>query len=149
MEIRKSEEQIRTELQAMLDHNIKSGPGTLEYILRREIAELDAKKGFVEYKFTVPQSALNETNTAHGGYHAAMLDEGMGYAARAFAAQGDTVKTADLQINCLAPAHLGEEARLKVQVIKIGKRLVVLKAEMYQNGVIVSMGTGSYARVEY
>ena len=149
VKITKTEEQIRAELQNMLNHNIQSGPGTLEYLLRREIAEINVEEASVVYKFTIPQEVLNETNTAHGGYVASMFDEGMGYVARAFTCNGDTVKTADINLNCLSPGLANVDGTLHVQIIKSGKRLVVLRGEIYQGDRLVAISTGSYARVEY
>lgn len=147
--ITKTAEQLKEELEAICDHNIQSGFGSLEYILRREIVEINIKEAYVDYKFVIPKEASNETNTAHGGYIAAMLDESMGYTARVLVCNGDTVKTADMNFNCLAPGIIGEEGILHVSVIKSGKRLVVLRGEMYQGDRLISIGTGSYARVEY
>lgn len=149
MEITKTQEEITKDIQRMLDHNNNNVLGSIEYLLRRELVCVNKEEAYLEYKLTVPELADNETNTAHGGFLAAILDEGMGYAARAFTCSGNTVKTASMQLNYLAAIGLGDELRLKVTIIHNGKRIVVTKGELFKGDKLVFYANGNFAKVDY
>ena len=149
MIISKTQEEITKDILRMLDHNNNNVLGSMEYLLRRELLCVNKEESYLEYKITVPNLADNETNTAHGGFLAAVLDEGMGYAARAFTCSGNTVKTASMQLNYLAAVGLGDELRLKVTIIHNGRRIVVTKGELYRKDKLVFYANGNFAKVEY
>ena len=145
----KTQEEITKDIKRMLDCNNIAKLGSLEYLLRRELLCVNKEEAYLEYKITVPMGASNETNTAHGGYLSALLDEGMGYAARAFTCQGNTVRTASMQLNYLAALTLGSELRMRVTITHNGRRIVVTRGELYDGDKLVFYATGNFAKVEY
>lgn len=70
----------------------------------------------------------------HGAAHAALTfaigDSAAGYAALSVLPEDSEVMTAEMKINLLAPG-LGEELRATGKVIKPGRRLVVVTAEVH------------------
>ena len=76
---------------------------------------------------------LESSQQQHGYGHAALTfaigDSAAGYAALTMMAEGSEVLTAEMKINLIAPAQ-GDYLRATGKVIKPGKRLVVVTAEV-------------------
>ncbi|VVT06856.1 Phenylacetic acid degradation-related protein [Roseovarius sp. EC-HK134] len=72
----------------------------------------------------------------HAGLTFAIGDSAAGYAALSLMADGAEVLTTEMKINLLAPAQ-GERLIARGRVIKPGRRLVIVQADVYalQDGV--------------
>lgn len=77
---------------------------------------------------------LPETTQQHGAGHAgvtfALADTAAGYAALTMMEDGREVMTAEAKINLLAPA-IGERLVARGKVVRAGRRLVVVQAEVF------------------
>lgn len=93
---------------------------------------------------------LSTTSQQHGAAHAALTfalgDSAAGYSALTLMPEESEVMTAEIKINLLAPAK-GERLRATGRVIKPGRRLMVVSAEVHaidagtETLVAVLMGT--------
>lgn len=83
---------------------------------------------------------------AHAGLTFAIGDSAAGYAALTLMPEGAEVMTAEIKINLLAPAA-GDRLRAEGRVIRTGRRLSVVQADVYAESatgdrhVAVLMGT--------
>ena len=66
----------------------------------------------------------------HAGAITALMDSAAGYAALSLMEEQDEVLTAEMKINLLAPAR-GEQLKATGRVIKPGRRLAVVGAEVH------------------
>jgi uncharacterized protein (TIGR00369 family) len=85
---------------------------------------------------------LNPHGTVHGGVLASMIDVAMGTAVAA--AGGESPVTVALTVTYLEPGQPGRlEARARVR--KRGKRLIVVEAEVVQDGDVVADALGTFS----
>ncbi len=85
---------------------------------------------------------LNPGGAVHGGVLATMIDVAMGTAVRTTG--GESPVTVSLAVTYLEPGRAGRlEARARVR--KRGKRLVVVEAEVVQDGDVVADALGTFA----
>jgi uncharacterized protein (TIGR00369 family) len=85
---------------------------------------------------------LNDHGTVHGGVLATMIDAAMGTAVASTGGQSPV--TVSLTVTYLEPGRPGRlEAR--AQVRKRGKRLVVVQAEVEQEGDVVADALATFA----
>lgn len=66
----------------------------------------------------------------HGGVTATLADNAAGYAAYSVMPEESTVLTTEFKLNLLAPAK-GDELIARAEVIKPGRTLVVVRADVY------------------
>jgi uncharacterized protein (TIGR00369 family) len=85
---------------------------------------------------------LNDHGTVHGGVLATMIDAAMGTAVASTG--GESPVTVSLTVTYLEPGRPGRlEARARVR--KRGKRLVVVEAEVVQEGDVVADALATFA----
>lgn len=85
---------------------------------------------------------LNAHGTVHGGAMATLCDTAMGMAV--VAAGAESPVTIEMKVTYLRPAERGELAA-QAQVRKTGKRIVVVEAEVTQEGETVALASGTFA----
>ena len=96
---------------------------------------LGAKLGAVEpgqVIITAPilPGSLQQQGAAHAALTFAIGDSAAGYAALSLLPDDQEIVTAEIKLNLLAPG-LGDELRATGRVIKPGKRLIVVTAEVH------------------
>ena len=85
---------------------------------------------------------LNPHGSVHGGLLATMIDVAMGTAVATTG--GESPVTVSLAVTYLEPARTGRlEARARVR--KRGKRLMVVEAEVVQDGDVVADALGTFS----
>jgi uncharacterized protein (TIGR00369 family) len=87
-------------------------------------------KGQVVIGAPLLPGSLQQHGAAHAALTFAIGDSAAGYAALTMLPEGAEVMTAEMKINLLAPG-LGEELRATGKVVKPGRRLVVVSAEVH------------------
>lgn len=87
------------------------------------------EEGKIEIQFTVEKYMLNPIGILHGGIMATMLDEVMGAACFTL---GRPVgyATINMNVDYLSPAKIGEKVIAKGIVVRAGKTVVHVKAEL-------------------
>jgi len=94
-------------------------------------AHLDQiERGAVSITAPILETARQQHGFAHSGMTFSLGDSAAGYAALSLMDVADEVLTAEMKINLLAPAR-GELMRATGRVIKPGRRLMVVSAEVH------------------
>ncbi len=95
-------------------------------------------------RITAPVSpgALQQHGYGHAALTFALGDTAAGYAALSVVPEGQEVLTAEIKINLLAPAR-GAELSAVGRVIKPGRRLVVVSAEVHAGETLVALMQGT------
>ncbi len=88
------------------------------------------KKGHVEIHAPILESSKQQHGMAHAALTFAIGDSAAGYAALSTMPPGYEVLTTEMKINLLRPA-IGEYLIARGRVIKPGRRLVVVQADVY------------------
>jgi uncharacterized protein (TIGR00369 family) len=86
--------------------------------------------GWCESSMTILPRHLQHGGVVHAGVHATIADHTAGAAATTVLAQGQYVLTAEFKINLLRPA-VGETLFCRAQVLKKGKVLIIVEAEVF------------------
>jgi uncharacterized protein (TIGR00369 family) len=103
---------------------------------------IDADAGTFEVEFQAKPEFTNPTGKIQGGFLAAMLDDTMGPALAATLAKGEFAPTLNLNVSFERPAVAGSLSG-KGRVVKRGKKVCFLSAELYQEGQRVASATAT------
>jgi uncharacterized protein (TIGR00369 family) len=95
------------------------------------------EEGSVGVQFQVREEMCNPAAILHGGVISGMLDEVAGIAV--FSLGRDRFFTSvNLQVDFLRPAHLGDEVTVNAQVIRAGKRIIHLEAQLKREDTLLA-----------
>lgn len=103
---------------------------------------IDAEAGTIEVEFQAKPEFTNPIGNIQGGFLAAMLDDTMGPALAATLAQGEFAPTLNLNVSFERGAKVGVILG-KGRVLKRGKDVCYLAAELYQGGKRVASATAT------
>ncbi len=122
------------------------------------ISEEISKKGFIkhiggiefknisennfEFQSKVQDFNLNSAGIPHGGYIAAILDNGMGSAAHRVIESNKRCVTISLDIKFIGSSKKGDILIGKVIIAKKTKSLVFVKADLFQSENIIASASG-------
>ena len=106
------------------------------------IRHVDAEAGTIEVEFQARPEFTNPIGHVQGGFLAAMLDDTMGPALRATLAAGEFAPTLNLNVSFARPARSGP-IQGKGRVVRRGREVCLLAAELYQDGELVASGTAT------
>ena len=87
-------------------------------------------KGTCELAVAFDESMTQQHGFFHAGVTATLADNAAGYAAYSVMPENSTVLTTEFKVNLLAPAR-GEELIARAKVIKPGRTLVVVQADIF------------------
>jgi uncharacterized protein (TIGR00369 family) len=103
---------------------------------------IDADAGTVEVEFQGRAEFTNPAGNIQGGFLAAMLDDTMGPALAATLKQGEFAPTMNLNISFHRPGSVGAFLG-KGRIVKRGRDVCFLAAELYQAGELVASATAT------
>ncbi len=84
---------------------------------------------------------------AHGGIAAALIDSAMAFAIVPLLSEHERTTTVDLTIHYLRPLS-GGSARASAQVVRAGKRVITVSAELFNNeGKLAATALSTYLRL--
>ena len=106
------------------------------------IKQVDADAGTIEVEFQGKPEFANPAGNIQGGFLAAMLDDTMGPALAATLAKGEFAPTLNLNVSFTRAAKVGG-IQGKGRVLKRGKEVCFLAAELYQDGELVASATAT------
>ena len=122
------------------------------------IAKEVSKKGFIkhiggiefkeisennfEFESKVQNFNLNSAGISHGGYIAAILDNGMGSGAHKVIIEGKRCVTISLDIKFIGGSKEGDILTGNVTITKKTKSLVFVSAELFQAKNIIATASG-------
>jgi len=87
-------------------------------------------EGTCELSVAFDGSMTQQHGFFHAGVTATLADNAAGYAAYSMMPENSTVLTTEFKVNLLAPAR-GDELIARAKVIKPGRTLVVVRADVY------------------
>ncbi len=96
-----------------------------------------------EFSTTVKNYNLNSGGISHGGYIAAILDNGMGSAAYRVI-EGKRCVTIALDIKFISTSKEGDTLIGRVKISKKTKSLVFVVAELFEKTNLVATGSGTW-----
>jgi uncharacterized protein (TIGR00369 family) len=106
------------------------------------IKQVDAEVGTIEVEFQGRPEFTNPAGNVQGGFLAAMLDDTMGPALAAMLAKGEFAPTLNLNVSFARAAKVGT-IQGRGRVLKRGKEVCFLAAELYQEGELVASATAT------
>lgn len=103
-------------------------------------------RGKVHYNLTISETHLATPSAAHGGVIAAFMDAILGVGAlSASSTHGNVVSTVEFKISYLKPALLNDTLIGKSRLLKEGKSLIFMDAEVWnQRDELVATGSGTF-----
>ena len=96
-----------------------------------------------EFSATVKNYNLNSGGISHGGYVAAILDNGMGSAAY-HVIDGKRCVTIALDIKFIAASKEGDTLIGKVKISKKTNSLVFVVAELFEKNILIATASGTW-----
>lgn len=106
------------------------------------ITNVAPEEGTIEVEFEGKPEFTNPIGHIQGGFLAAMLDDTMGPAISATLNAGEFAPTLNLNVSFARPAKVGK-LQGKGRVLKRGKDICFLAAELYQDGDLVAAATAT------
>ena len=91
-----------------------------------------------------PERHFNPQGVTHGGVAYALADTAMGTALYSVMEEGQFCATISITINYIAPIHQGA-LECRASVIKAGKRVATISADIYNDDRLVANATGNFA----
>ena len=108
-----------------------------------------AKRGEIEIEFLIRPEWANPTGLLHGGMQGALLDDTIGMTTATLGYQGFLISI-NSQLNYLGKAKVGEIVRVKARVIREGKNIVNISAEIKdKEGKIITTGNSNLLKTQY
>ena len=113
--------------------------------LRARLVEAGGGRAVIEAPVT--DAASQQHGYAHAALTFAIGDSAAGYAALSAMPEGREVLTSEMKINLVAPAR-GPVLRAEGRVVRAGRRLVVVTAEVTDAGGLVAILQGTMVPVD-
>ncbi|MFN5982798.1 MAG: PaaI family thioesterase [Fluviicola sp.] len=102
-------------------------------------------KGEIAYYMTITDEHLATPIAAHGGSLAALMDATLGVCALTQVCEEmKVVSTVNMNMNFLLPANLGDHLIGRAKVVKAGKRIVFVEAQIFnQKEQLIATGSAT------
>jgi uncharacterized protein (TIGR00369 family) len=113
-----------------IDETLRRGFKQAPFIAHLGIELGDLGPGFCEANLDLQPWHLQQTQVVHAGVIATLADHCAGAAASTDLPAGEFVVTAEYKINLLRGAR-GERLRCRAEVLKPGRRLAVVEAQVW------------------
>ena len=100
--------------------------------------------GRVTIRYEVGPDHLRTGGIAHGGIIATLMDTALGLAASTKAPEGSDLVTAQLNVNFIRPAWLGEQLVASARVQHSGRKTAVATGQIHtEDGALVATGSAT------
>jgi uncharacterized protein (TIGR00369 family) len=106
------------------------------------IRAVSPETGTIEVEFDGKPEFTNPVGVIQGGFLAAMLDDTMGPALAATLNVGEFAPTLNLNVSFARPAKIGKLMG-KGRIVRRGRDICLLAAELYQDGELVASATAT------
>lgn len=115
-------------LESFVGKPFTKSPSPLGQWLQGTVIKTEEKS--VEFQFTVREEMANPVGMLHGGITSAMIDECMGVT---FSILGLDFfyPTVSLNVDFFSAARVGDKVNVRTEVVKQGKTIINLKAEVF------------------
>lgn len=110
--------------------------------------ELDGiEPGTATLGLTIRHELTQNHGVVHGGAVASLIDTATAFAILSLLAPKERITTVDLTINYLRPLTAGR-ATARAQVVRAGRRLVVVSADVFDNaGTLAATALSTYIKL--
>jgi len=120
----------------------KASPPAAAATLGISIRAVSPEDGVIEVEFDGKPEFTNPVGHIQGGFLAAMLDDTMGPALAATLDAGEFAPTLNLNVSFARPAKVGK-LQGRGRILKRGKEVCFLAAELFQEGELVAAATAT------
>jgi uncharacterized protein (TIGR00369 family) len=128
----------------LTDRFAAPGDGRFNDCMQFSLADCCFEEQSVTYSFVTQEWERNHRGVLHGGAIAGMFDTALGMTAY-IAAEGPVTMTTDLTISFLRAVPFGGNVLVKVFIIKNGRNLIRLRAELTDPaGTVLAVSSGSW-----
>ena len=129
-----------------LSDNESAAPFNLGPFLTALGAELiTSEKGRATWKLVVAEQHLRTHGMLHGGVIATLLDTTMGRAVSTLARPDQNAVTAQLNVNFVRPARIGDTLIASGEVVHAGKQSSVTRGELRtEEGTLIATASGTF-----
>jgi uncharacterized protein (TIGR00369 family) len=100
-----------------------------------------AREGRAAVRWTPPLHYQGYAGVLHGGIISTILDEAMAHAAISLVGRA---ATAELSLEFLKPVMTGRELEIRAEVRERRRRILIVGAELFQDGVLRARGEGKF-----
>lgn len=127
------------------EHYLNLGDGGFDEKMQCSLAACDYEEQTVTYNFPTLSWQINEKGGIHGGAIAGMFDTAFGVVAN-FTAGENEAATTDMTISFLRGVEMGMQLEMKVYIIKAGRSLIRLRAELKDKATakLLASASGSW-----
>lgn len=126
-------------------HYLHLGDGGFDENMHAHFECCDYDEQTITIGFDTLKWQINERGAIHGGAIAGMFDTAFGIVAN-FVVGVNEATTTDMNISFLRGFEYGQHCNVKVYIVKAGRSLIRLRAEMIcvETGKILATGSGSW-----
>ncbi len=141
MEKNKWEQEVEQVINGYLNRN----DGCFDAEMHAKLVDYNYDEETISVEFETLKWQINERGGIHGGAIAGMFDTAFGVVAN-FVAGKNEAATADMNISFIRPVEYGEHVIIKVFIVKKGRTIIRLRAEMFcrETGKLAASGSGSW-----
>ena len=111
-----------------------------------KVDKMDRKNHIANVALVLREDHLSPAGRVHGGVISGFFDFACGAAVFSTMEPNDFCSTVELKVNYFRPLDSGDELKCKAQVVFRGKRLCVVRAELFRQGEkqMVAMATATF-----
>lgn len=119
--------------------------GCFDAEMHAKIVDYSYEEQTVSIEFETLKWQINERGGIHGGAIAGMFDTAFGVVAN-FVAGVNEAATADMNVSFIRPLDFGQHPIIKVYIVKKGRSIIRLRAEMYckETGKLIGASAGTW-----
>ncbi len=132
-------------LYAAIERKVRASFARQGFMATLNAELVEVVQGRVTITAPITQAVSQQHGAGHAGLAFAIGDSAAGYAALTVIEGETDVMTAEMKINLLRPA-IGAELRAEGKVIKAGRQLIVVQAEVFAGDKQVALMQGTMVR---
>ena len=132
------------EVKKTVDGYLERKDGHFDDTMRAHYHSCDFEEQSISIRFDTQAWQRNERDGIHGGAIAGMFDTACGVVAN-FVAENEAA-TSDMYVSYVRPLELGEHAILKTWIVRAGRSMIRLRAEMFceESGKLVATSVSNW-----
>ena len=136
--------QWELEVKKIVDGYLERKDGHFDDTMCAHYHSCDYEEQSISIRFDTQAWQRNERDGIHGGAIAGMFDTACGVVAN-FVAENEAA-TSDMYVSYVRPLELGEHAILKTWIVRAGRSMIRLRAEMFceESGKLVATSVSNW-----
>ena len=139
-----TKEQWEEEAKKVVDGYLERKDGHFDDTMCARFYGCDFEAQSISIEFTTQPWQRNERDGIHGGAIAGMFDTACGVVAN-FVAENEAA-TSDMYVSYIRPLELGEHAVLTTTIVRIGRTMIRLRAELFckESGKLIATSVSNW-----